>query len=37
MAMALQKVPTNGVAVIFQDFDILVYVCTPENPLRLVG
>ncbi len=34
--MALQKVPPTGVAVIFQDFDILMYACTPEKTDALV-
>jgi hypothetical protein len=33
--MALQKSPTSGVAAVFQDLDIPVYVFAPEKLLRL--
>jgi len=33
--MALQKSPISGVAVVFQDLDILMYVFAPEKILRL--
>jgi len=33
--MALQKSPISGVAGLFQDLDILVYVFAPEKVLRL--
>ncbi len=35
--MALQKSPISGVAVVFQDLDILMYVFAPEKILRLGG
>ena len=31
------KSPTSGVTAIFPDLDILMYVFTPEKPLRLGG
>ena len=33
--MASQKSPISGVATIFQDLDILMYVFAPEKLLRL--
>ena len=33
--MALQKSPISGVAAVFQDLDILMYVFAPEKILRL--